>query len=498
MVYTPSAEMAEQVNHSHPSKQNHSETTIIADTKDVTIATTQLVTVELKASGFDPAVITVITDSTVIWRNTTTSAETLSSGVLLYAPIIVVNQAWDASSAQKTTFATETFGGNLPANGGVYSYTFNTVGEYPYYLSSQGAFSGKIIVIGIDVDGDRLANSVETNTGIYVSPTNTGTDPNNPDTDGDKLSDGDETLGTTAGLNLPGMGANPLKKNILLEYDWFDDNLDPGTCSAHSHRPSLTALNKVTSAFANSPVSNPNGTSGVTVIHDYGQGGLFTGGNLINDADGVLSGGVNNSEFKAYKLANFASNRNGYFHYVLLPHRYNTGSGSSGQAELPGNDLIVSLYCYGSDNNVANTIVHELGHNLFLRHGGNENTNYKPNYNSVMNYKYQFPGVDTTCDANGDGLLNYSTGVRISLNESNLNENLGVCGATPIDWDGNSIIQTGVVSDVNNDFSYTILNDYNDWANLYFTGLQDADGASPFPPEIITEDPIPEWARTNN
>ena len=43
-----------------------------------------------------------------------------------------------------------------------------------------------------DADGDGLFDSVETNTGIYVSETDTGTDPNNADTDGDGISDGDE------------------------------------------------------------------------------------------------------------------------------------------------------------------------------------------------------------------------------------------------------------------------------------------------------------------
>ena len=62
---------------------------------------------------------------------------------------------------------------------------------------------------------------------------------------------------------------------------------------------------------------------------------------------------------------------------------------------MNGDDLIVSLYCAGSDGNVANTILHEVGHNLGLRHGGNVDCNYKPNYNSVMNYRYQFPGVNT-------------------------------------------------------------------------------------------------------
>jgi uncharacterized delta-60 repeat protein len=43
-----------------------------------------------------------------------------------------------------------------------------------------------------DSDGDGVVDASETNTGIYVSPFDTGTNPNNRDTDGDGLSDGDE------------------------------------------------------------------------------------------------------------------------------------------------------------------------------------------------------------------------------------------------------------------------------------------------------------------
>ena len=41
-----------------------------------------------------------------------------------------------------------------------------------------------------DIDGDGLNNTVETNTGIYNSTTDTGTDPLNLDTDGDGICDG--------------------------------------------------------------------------------------------------------------------------------------------------------------------------------------------------------------------------------------------------------------------------------------------------------------------
>jgi subtilisin-like proprotein convertase family protein len=359
-----------------------------------------------------------------------------------------------------------------------------------------------------DTDGDRLTNCVETNTGVYLGPMSTGTNPNNPDTDGDAIRDGDEVLGTLAGLNLPAMGASPLKKNILLEYDWFNDNNDPQICLSHSHRPTQAMIDRTSAAFASAPVLNPDGTTGITLIHDYGQGGAFTGGNLVADADGVITGGVNDANFQGIKGANFATNRRGYFHYTLLPHRYNTTSDSSGQAELPGNDLIVSLYCFSGTNNTSNTIMHELGHNLLLRHGGNTNCNWMPNYNSVMNYRYQFPGIDSnaSCDAIGNSgetnVLSYSIGARLSLNENALNEFAGVCGAPPIDWNGTFAIENPVAYDLNRQgtsptspvdpdelflcgFELSTLNDFNDWANFVFTGLNDVDFAPPTKTEVI-------------
>jgi hypothetical protein len=198
--------------------------------------------------------------------------------------------------------------------------------------------------LGTDSDGDRLDDCYETNSGTFVSPTNTGTDPQDPDTDADGMTDGDEVLGTAAGLDLPAMGTNPLRRDILIEYDWFDDDLE---CFAHSHEPTDAALAQVTAAFAAAPVANPDGSTGINMIHDHGQGGPFTGGNLIADSDGVLAGGVDGPDFANLKAANFDANRSGYFHYTIMPHRYATNSSSSGQAELPGDDMIVSLYCRG-------------------------------------------------------------------------------------------------------------------------------------------------------
>ena len=63
-----------------------------------------------------------------------------------------------------------------------------------------------------DVDNDGLRDEVETNTGIYVSPSNTGTNPALADTDGDSLPDGMEVnVGT-----VPTNAASKVKRpNII-------------------------------------------------------------------------------------------------------------------------------------------------------------------------------------------------------------------------------------------------------------------------------------------
>jgi hypothetical protein len=98
------------------------------------------------------------------------------------------------------------------------------------------------------------------------------------------------------------------------------------------------------------------------------------------------------------------------FHYGLFVHNQSptppsTSNSSSGCAELFGNDFMVAMGSWtppspaitghtggvGSRSEQAGTFMHELGHNLGLRHGGVDNVNCKPHHVSVMNYTYQFP-----------------------------------------------------------------------------------------------------------
>ncbi len=391
--------------------------------------------------------------------------------------------------------------------------TINSVSG-SFTTGSIGVSEGNIDCVDpTDTDSDRLPDAVETDTGVFVDHSNTGSDPAVADTDGDGIEDGDDTIGTADGLDIGYLGTNPLRQDLLIEFDWFDDNQDNSNgnpCAAHSHGVSPAIINSVDAMFANAPTTNPDGSTGINLIADYGQGGYgYEGGNLIA-GNGELGQGVNGADFQGYKAANFAPNRNGYYHYTLMAHSYPSNPpGSSGQAELPGDDLIVTLYCNLSDTNVANTIAHELGHNLNLHHGGTaSDPNWKPNYNSVMNYEYQFSGIDTDCTIPGNGMLDYSNGNRPSLDETALDEEEGICNAVPIDWDrSGSIDATDVTSDINpydqkcgnpcfgpGDGSTTdVHTDHDDWANLDLGNVVDPDndGAPLAPVEIVTEQPVP-------
>jgi len=215
--------------------------------------------------------------------------------------------------------------------------------------------------------------------------------------------------------------------------------------------------------------------------------------------------------------------------------------GSTGAAELPGQNFAVTFGSYIEGGEIigveteAATLMHELGHNLGLRHGGADDVNQKPNYISVMNFSYQLSGiiqaqvpgsitpqsctVDSQCGPRAictndlDAILGANVCVRIdyssmllpALNEfspspgiGGLNESLGVSGGAgnrdvilyfvpglsqaagpssgPIDLNGDgNTTGTHVQADINNDGSFTLLNSFNDWDYLRRTLSQHAD-----------------------
>ncbi len=65
-------------------------------------------------------------------------------------------------------------------------------------LNTDGDAEGD--VCDEDDDNDGLLDSVETNTGIFLSPTDTGSDPLNPDSDGDGIPDGNDIAPNDVGV----------------------------------------------------------------------------------------------------------------------------------------------------------------------------------------------------------------------------------------------------------------------------------------------------------
>jgi hypothetical protein len=205
------------------------------------------------------------------------------------------------------------------------------------------------------------------------------------DTDGDGLWDDWETFGVDTNgdgeidLDLPALGANPLHRDVFLEIDYMGKAGD-----GHSHKPPAEALQIVIEAFANAPVQNPDGKTGITLHIDLS--------NEIRHQDVLLFG----EPFAGIKAdaTNFGKSnpRRFAFRYAIFGHQYEADNTSSGISETPGDDLMVTL-----PNNdagaIAGTLMHELGHSLGLRHGGGDDVNNKPNYRSVMNYRHQFRGV---------------------------------------------------------------------------------------------------------
>ncbi len=345
----------------------------------------------------------------------------------------------------------------------------------------------------IDSDFDGLGDCVETGTGVYLGPGDTGTDPDDPDTDRDGLRDGDEVLGTPGGLDLPAFGVSPVRRDILVEVDWFAGEFQG---SMRDFRPTPGMVERVRAAFADAPLVNPDGTTGVNIVIDYGQGGAFAGGQQLPGSPDFIQF---DDDFNAYKALRFASNRKGYFHYAIFANRYNTATNvSSGVAEINGDDFMVTLAGSFSDYNAATTFVHEIGHNLNLRHGGFENRNYKPNYNSVMNYRHQFPGADTDGDSFGNGRTDYSRGLNLDIDENFIFEPQGVIGI-PIDFNRDGDIDTAFyalnlncsgppvpcgTSGTCYDSFCSTLRDNDDWGSINWQRLLVSEDRLPGPREI--------------
>jgi hypothetical protein len=276
-----------------------------------------------------------------------------------------------------------------------------------------------------------------------------------PDADGDGLPDAWEERGVMldggAGarwIDLPAMGADPRRPDIFLQIDWMEG-------AGHRQRPSAQGIRLVIEAFANAPYVSPTGSVGIALHVDAGPNSLL-------DASGATWGTLSRAraipwkknlgtaakgsyDWKAFdairnEIGGFRdTGRAPVFHYAIFGQYHDLddphGGGASGIARgIGGTDLLVTLGNFtdgvGTPREQAGTIMHELGHNLGLRHGGCDDSNMKAGYASVMNYAFQMEGI---VRGGTRGVLDYSRGASPPLDDALVDDPIALLVSTWVD-----------------------------------------------------------------
>jgi len=151
--------------------------------------------------------------------------------------------------------------------------------------------------------------------------------------------------------------------------------------------------------------------------------------------------GTNTFSIQLYTSTATAATYSGTTDPYLMVASDNLRSGS-GFSDIGGGDSLITLGQWGADGKtpatIAGTFMHELGHSLTLTHGGVYPTsataalplvigpNCKPNYQSVMNYLFQ---VDLLGPKGG---LDYSSQTLSSLDETYLPSSIGTTDGSAI------------------------------------------------------------------
>ncbi|MEM9364510.1 MAG: hypothetical protein AAGD07_00835 [Planctomycetota bacterium] len=349
------------------------------------------------------------------------------------------------------------------------------------------------------------------NTLLYEIPS-----PDKLDSDGDGLLDAWETCGVD-GLDLVALGANPHRKDVYVEVDRM---VVPGRIwsdFSETDYPSETTFVESVRSYAAAPVINPDRSTGIALHIDYGQekfekAAKSEGGTEIPWRR--FLGYKRSDDFRrkypeyydAVELRNdpafFPRSRSRVFRYCVFGDQQ-WSSRSTGGGNFESTFFLtlgISRMNAVKPSYQTGVFLHELGHMFGLSHQGSGKAyNYKPNFNSVMNYQFVFEGCDMDGklgggmrdEVPGDQVYSYSEGMRAKLDEGALREVLGVANHYPHDWNGDGVINNDPVKAIISKHRQTsqprILRDSADWAKMKFKQLDD--------PKIVARDAPPQRAQ---
>lgn len=376
----------------------------------------------------------------------------------------------------------------------------------------------------------RNVDGVLTKAESYTLPN----DPQTVDSDGDNIPDVweatavdfDEDGSVDEMENLPALGAHPYRPDVFVEVDVMDDLI---------YRPKDETFETVVAAFAAAPIINPEGPNGITLHVDH-SGSVEYATTIdfpdrSDEPDVIDFFALKDMKAPSQVFHYCIWANESYSRATGRSDMESFSNGRSGNDFYISMDSFPQTV-----RDQAELFMHELGHNLGQRHGGSVSSSYNPSYSSVMSYSwalrtlnhersivhyvdvdqpsctdplvwetnpnrcicYEEYGFDPTdwrlntpvytplYYGSADGLegedgklpaevgtvIDYSDGMGRTLDESNLDEPVGLFNDRPIDWDNSGTIDT-VPIDIDIDWNCIFgakLPDHPNWINLQYQG----------------------------